>query len=72
MIIEESAWLEISENHYHEMLEMLPPIHMTNSKFISSEPYRLNKNDEDLYFVGREISGTFQARLMTVNDYKMV
>ena len=72
MIIEESVWLEISENHYHEMLEMLPPLHMTNRKFISSEPYRLNKNDEDLYFVGREISGIFQARLMTVNDYKMV
>ena len=72
MIIEESAWLEISENHYNEMLEMLPPIDMRHNKFISSEPYRANKEGENLYFVGREISGTFQARLMTINDYKMV
>ena len=72
MKIEESAWLEISEGHYNEMLEMLPPIDMRHNKFISSEPYRANKEGENLYFVGREISGTFQARLMTINDYKMV
>ena len=72
MKIEESAWLEISKGHYNEMLEMLPPIDMKHNKFISSEPYRANKEGENLYFVGREISGTFQARLMTVNDYKMV
>ena len=72
MIIEESAWLEISENYYDEMLEMLPPLHMSHNKFISSEPYRANKEGKNLYFVGREILGTFQARLMTVNDYKMV
>ena len=72
MRIEDSAWLEISENHYHEMLEMLPPLAMSHNKFISSEPYRQNGQGENLYFVGRELPGTFQARLMTINDYKMV
>jgi hypothetical protein len=72
MKIEESAWLEISENHYNEMLECLPPLAMSSYKFLSSEPYRKNSNGENLYFAGREINGAFQARLMTVTDYKKV
>ena len=72
MKITQDEWLEITEEYYEQMLEMLPPLHMSHNKFISSEPYRANKEGENLYFVGREISGTFQARLMTVNDYKMV
>jgi Protein of unknown function (DUF1419) len=70
MKIEESTWLEISEYYYNEMLECLPPLAMSHDKFISSEPYRQNSSGENLYFVGREVSDSFQARLMTVADYK--
>ena len=72
MQITESTWTKISEDYYEQMLEILPPLHMGHNKFMSSEPYKTNGDGQNLYFVGRQVWGTFEARLMTQKDYREI
>ena len=70
--INSDSWTSITEEKYHDMLEVLPPIDMTNTKFISSECYDCDRNDANRYFVGlilREPT-RYQARYLTLADYK--
>lgn len=70
--INPDTWINITEEKYHDMLEVLPPIDMTGTKFISSECYDCDEHDVDRYFVGlilREPT-RYQARYLTLADYK--
>ena len=65
-------WLEISEEYYNEILGAVPPIHMTGTKFICSEPYSSNDNRDELYFVGCVNKKSYYGQYMTIADYKKV
>ena len=70
--INEHEWVEISEEYYDQMLNILPPLDMSARKFISSEPYRDNEEGETLYFVGHQKFPKYYGRLLTRKEYRHV
>lgn len=70
--INEGEWTKIDEEYYDQMLNVLPPIDMSDRKFISCEPYYDNAEGYPLYFVGHRNAEGYHAKLMTLKDYRHV
>lgn len=70
--INTQEWLKISEEYYDQILEAVPPIDMTGSKFICSEPYSDNDDGFALYFVGCINGSEYFGRHMTYKEYLQV
>jgi len=63
------AWIETTEEMYWRMLEVLPPMKMTQNAFLVGEPLRSNGQGESVYSCFLRFGDTYKAKNLTIKQF---
>ncbi len=65
-----SQWLEIDEDYFDHLLNVLPPIFLDNNSFLSSEPFSHTEEGAAIYITAKKEGDSYYAKLATRIEYQ--